>query len=171
MTCSTTCTKSTQQQHLRIMLLWTYRVCGAKRGDYTEPTQGRGRQRRPQRTQQQPDVDSGQKDTYTLFPVQDPSRQPVTLRVLLNDSPVEMEVDTGAAASVISEKTYWALWPKQRRPQLQDTSILLRTYTSEQLKVKGKFQLQLLWWHHYVPEPSGGCEVGHRLWGEIGCIN
>ena len=49
-----------------------------------------------------------------------------------------MEVDTGAAASVISEKTYWALWPKQRRPQLQDTSILLRTYTGEQLKVKGQ---------------------------------
>ena len=114
------------------------RVCRAKRGDYKEPTQGRGRQRRPQRTQQQPELDSGQKDTYTLFPVQDPSRKPVTLRVLLNDSPLEMEVDTGAAASVISEKTYWALWPKQRRPLLQDTSILLRTYTGEQLKVKGQ---------------------------------
>ena len=47
-------------------------------------------------------------------------------------------MDTGAAASVISEKTYWALWPKQRRPLLQDTSILLRTYTGEQLKVKGQ---------------------------------
>ena len=114
------------------------RVCRGKRGDDKEPTQGRGRQRRPQRTQQQPERDSGQKDTYTLFPVQDPSRKPVTLRVLLNDSPLEMEVDTGAAASVISEKTYWALWPKQRRPQLQDTSILLRTYTGEQLKVKGQ---------------------------------
>eukprot|EP00731_Ephydatia_muelleri_P005042 Em0002g1218a len=67
-----------------------------------------------------------------------PSRKPVTLRVLLNDSPLEMEVDTGAAASVISEKTYWGLWPKQRRPLLQDTSILLRTYTGEQLKVKGQ---------------------------------
>ena len=114
------------------------RVCRGKRGDDKEPTQGRGRQRRPLRTQQQPERDSGQKDTYTLFPVQDPSRKPVTLRVLLNDSPLEMEVDTGAAASVISEKTYWALWPKQRRPQLQDTSILLRTYTGEQLKVKGQ---------------------------------
>ena len=114
------------------------RVCRGKRSDDKEPTQGRGRQRRPQRTQQQPERDSGQKDTYTLFPVQDPSRKPVTLRVLLNDSPLEMEVDTGAAASVISEKTYWALWPKQRRPHLQDTSILLRTYTGEQLKVKGQ---------------------------------
>ena len=114
------------------------RVCRGKKGDYKEPTQGRVRQRRPQRTQQQPERDSGQKDTYTLFPVQDPSRKPVTLPVLLNDSPLEMEVDTGAAASVISEKTYWALWPKQRRPQLQDTSILLRTYTGEQLKVKGQ---------------------------------
>ena len=47
-------------------------------------------------------------------------------------------MDTGAAASVISEKTYWALWPKQRHPQLQDTYILLRTYTGEQLKVKGQ---------------------------------
>lgn len=115
------------------------RVCRGKRGDYKEPTQGRGPQRRPQRTQQQPERDSGQ-DTYTLFPVQDPSRKPVTLPVLLNDSPLEMEVDTGAAASVISEKTYWALWPKHRRPQLQDTSILLRTYTGEQLKVKGHGQ-------------------------------
>lgn len=114
------------------------RVCRSKRGDYKEPTQGRGRQRRPQRTQQQPELSSGQKDTYTLFPVQDPSRKPVTLPVLLNDSPLEMEVDTGAAASVISEKTYGALWPKQRRPQLQDTSILLRTYTGEQLRVKGQ---------------------------------
>ncbi|KAL5479657.1 hypothetical protein EMCRGX_G023208 [Ephydatia muelleri] len=70
------------------------RVCHAKRGDYKEPTQGRGPQRRPQRTQQQPELDSGQKDTYTLFPVQDPSRKPVTLRVLLNDSPLEMEAWT-----------------------------------------------------------------------------
>ena len=100
--------------------------------------------------------------------MQDPSRKPVTIPVSLNDSPLDMEVDTGVAASVISEKTYWALWPKQRRPQLQDTSILLRTYTGEQLKVKGQVSVAVCYGGTTMSLNllHGGCWKGAITYGE-----
>ena len=47
-----------------------------------------------------------------------------------------MEVDTGAAVSVISEDTYVKLWPEQR-PQLQPSTTRLKTFMGEVVKVLG----------------------------------
>ena len=52
-----------------------------------------------------------------------------------------MQIDTGAAVSVISELTYNRLWSAAKRPTLQHTSVQLRTYSSEKLPACGQFQV------------------------------
>ena len=47
-----------------------------------------------------------------------------------------MEVDTGAAVSIVSVSTYNRLWSGQSLP-LQATATSLRTYTGEKIDVRG----------------------------------
>ena len=65
------------------------------------------------------------------------SAQPLTVRMLFNAIEVEMEVDTGASATIMSEATYRRLWPKAKAPLLQPTQARLQTYTGEPLTVLG----------------------------------
>ena len=48
-----------------------------------------------------------------------------------------MEVDTGASLSLISETTYKKLWESDTLPELQQTTVKLRTYTGEEMRVLG----------------------------------
>ena len=57
----------------------------------------------------------------------------VTLEV--NQIPLSLEVDTGAAVSVISEQTYKATFPNRK---LFKSDVLLRTYTGEAMSVVGE---------------------------------
>ena len=65
------------------------------------------------------------------------SAQLLTVRMLLNATEVEMEVDTGASATIMSEATCRRLWPKAKAPLLQPTQARLQTYTGEPLTVLG----------------------------------
>ena len=49
-------------------------------------------------------------DMYTLFNVSDVSLAPFRVPMEINKASLEMEVDTGAAASVIREVTYKTHW-------------------------------------------------------------
>ena len=44
-------------------------------------------------------------DTYHLYRLTEPSTQPITVTVKIEDTPLKMEIDTGAAISIISEAT------------------------------------------------------------------
>ena len=59
----------------------------------------------------------------------------VTVRV--NNAVLQMEVDTGASASIISEETYQNLWPMRGRPPLRSFHTRLCMYTGEELETKG----------------------------------
>ena len=74
--------------------------------------------------------DEDVEDMYTLFNVSDVSLAPFRVPMEINKASLEMEVDTGAAASVISEVTYKTLWKGKcnERPPLKHTNALLRTY-------------------------------------------
>ena len=63
--------------------------------------------------------------------------QPLKVTFIANNANLQIEVVTGASASIISEQTYGQLWPQDRRPVLQPTAVKLRTYSGEQLNVKG----------------------------------
>ena len=70
--------------------------------------------------------------------------EPMTVLVTLNGLETSMEVDTGAALSVMSEQTYRSLWPGQK-PPLHPTPARLKTYTGERIGVKGKIRVHVLY--------------------------
>ena len=77
-----------------------------------------------------------QDTSYMLCNVSSPRNPPLRTTVILNGREVVMEVDTGAAVSVISEETYRQTW-KNNPPALQPSAAKLKTYTGETLTVLG----------------------------------
>ena len=62
------------------------------------------------------------------------SSHPITVQVQVNGKPIQMELDTGAAVSVISEQLHKKLFPDAK---LRPAHALLRTYTGEPMAVTG----------------------------------
>ena len=87
------------------------------------------------------DNESTSADEYTLYSVVTQKSPASSLRttVLINNSPLVMEVDTGAACSLISEATFNKLWDSRTAPPLQPSGLPLplRTYTGEPIRVLG----------------------------------
>lgn len=61
-----------------------------------------------------------------------------TVEIYINEKPLSFEVDSGANCTIISEKTFKRLWPT-RQLKFQKESITLRTWTRQQLEVRGTF--------------------------------
>ena len=61
----------------------------------------------------------------------------------IQDVPVQMEVDTGAALSIMSHHTYQATWTEQSVPPIQSTNAKLRTYTGETIDVVGAIDVDV----------------------------
>ena len=72
---------------------------------------------------------------YTLNHLDGKQKSPYTVELSVNGAPLKMEVDTGAAVSLISEVTYKRLW--KNPPKLKPTTTRLRTYSGQQLVVLG----------------------------------
>ncbi len=66
-----------------------------------------------------------------------PSTHPITVTLQINNKNVKMEVDTGAAITIISEKKKDQLFPKT---VLQKSSVKLTTYTGETMPVLGEMR-------------------------------
>lgn len=60
--------------------------------------------------------------------------EPIILDVTVEGRPLRMELDTGAAVSVIPESSFRSLFP---RVALRRSSLTLRTYTGEPVKPTG----------------------------------
>ena len=63
--------------------------------------------------------------------------KPWISRLKVEGKSLDMELDTGASVSLISEVTYKELWMKQR-PLLRPTTIVLKTYTGEKIPLLGR---------------------------------
>jgi hypothetical protein len=64
---------------------------------------------------------------------------PIMTMVVVNGTPLRMEIDTGASVSLISDKTFKECLGS--KPELQPDSTLLRTYSGELMRVKGCIQV------------------------------
>ena len=64
-----------------------------------------------------------------------PSRHPFIVAVKFNEKHLQMEVDTGAAMSVISRRTYKRLFSDLK---LQKPTVHLKTYTGEEISLVGQ---------------------------------
>ena len=82
-----------------------------------------------------------QVNNYTLYSLGEQKAEPYVVEVLLNEESVKMEVDTGAAMSVIGEDTFKALKKKHPQLKLNETKVRLHTYTGEQVKVTGQVKM------------------------------
>ena len=54
-----------------------------------------------------------------------------------------MELDTGAALSVISHSTYLSTWSEEERPVLEPSHVQLSTYSGEALTICGAIDVQV----------------------------
>ena len=64
------------------------------------------------------------------------------VQVKVNSVPLEMELDTGASVTIISEVTYRSTWPRDP-PFLEQVKIKLKTYAGEELQVHGRLNAQV----------------------------
>ena len=99
----------------------------------------RGEQPRSVKHLEQGDLgDSGE---YTLFQLGTSARsKPIEIALQIDERPVTMEVDTGAALSLVSEEVYRQTWPD--KPLLQ-SKVNLRTYSGEQINVLGSLEVNV----------------------------
>lgn len=86
------------------------------------------------------DAEIPDEDVYTMFRVLQTKSDPYRVNIKLNGIDTQMEVDTGASVSVISEKTLKHIRKGENLLYLQQTGAKLRTYTNEDIPVKGKVE-------------------------------
>ena len=88
---------------------------------------------------------------------------PITVEVHIDGVLVEMEVDTGAEVSVVSEKTWQKYFPEQK---LRPSRVVLKTYTDGIIPVVGEVSVNVRYGNQSAELPlivvSG---VGHNLMG------
>ena len=76
----------------------------------------------------------------------------------MHNEELQMEIDTGASYSVISEETYNKLW-SNNAPKLDATNIKLHPYTGETIKILGSISVDVKYREQYekliVVEGSG----------------
>ena len=77
----------------------------------------------------------------SLWHVTNGSSKSITVQVKLNGVPSQMELDTGASVSLISEATFETL--KKRGAELSTSSAKLCTYTGEAIKVMGSTNVRV----------------------------
>ena len=121
-------------------------VCRSKKTTQQPHTRSRRTQRRPKkdsRTSTQgtnyvaPEGDQeweSESDSLPLHQIGGSSTPPIKVPLVINGRLHEMELDTGAAVTIISEKKFRELFPET---QLTRSSVLLKTYTGERLSVAG----------------------------------
>ena len=88
------------------------------------------------------DYDIYKVDVKPSINVQRGVRQPPILaNVLLNGQPLALEIDTGAATSLINEETYRNLW--ENPPVLQPAHECLRSYLGEKIPLLGSTRVNI----------------------------
>ena len=80
------------------------------------------------------------RDEHYLFKLRESSSHPMEVTVTVKDKPFVMEVDTGAAVSVISEATRTKLFPHLK---LHKSKVVLKTYKDEPIQVKGQLNVHV----------------------------
>ena len=82
-------------------------------------------------------------EAYSMFTMSDQRYKPIFVDVLINDVPISMELDTGAALSVISHATYQNIVQKSRIPVLEKSEVKLKTYTGEEVNILGSAKVDV----------------------------
>ena len=121
----------------------------------------------PTQTIRESTVESDSEDTaLPLFKVGRKALRPIVVTLNVSGRRLPMEVDTGAAVSIISAGTKEELFPDF---QLTSTSLILTTYTGEETEITGEMQVEVSYGDYkgclrlYVVEGTGPTLMG-RDW-------
>jgi hypothetical protein len=76
---------------------------------------------------------------YSLMTVNSVSSKPIVVSVVIDKCLIDMELDTGAAVSLVSEQTFKQHWPNKT---LEESTTTLQTYSGEDITVQGVVQVQ-----------------------------
>ena len=79
-------------------------------------------------------------DDLPLLAIGEQSSHPIYEEVTVNDQRLRMEIDTGAAVSLISRSTFDAVFPGAC---LEQSSLTLKTYTGEQMTIEGELAAEV----------------------------
>ena len=125
----------------------------------------------------QADQDSGSTndvpDDSLVCQINGDTSRSMNVQLQINGTPLSMEIDTGAAVSIISEQTQRNLFPDVT---LQHSRIKLRTYTGEPMPVLGEMTVDVTYrQNHYtlalfVVEGNGPSLFG-RSWLQHICLD
>ena len=127
------------------------KACRTKQREETQPKRlpRHSQQRRGKRhsTHQVREDESESNDelesTNNILALKEQRPSPFIVKVQLNNCNLNMEIDTGASASLLSMDTYRRLWKKGTRPELKPSSRRLKTYTGELLNVEGTIDVEV----------------------------
>ena len=86
-----------------------------------------------------PTGEDSSSDEYFLHKLGEKS-SPITVSLVANGKPLEMEVDTGADISIISEETRKVLFPNQK---IYKSDLVLKTYTGEPITIIGNLHVHV----------------------------
>ena len=86
------------------------------------------------------DTMDSESEEYHLFKLNEPSSNPIEATVNVEDKPLTMELDTGAAVSIISEATRREMFPKKK---LHKSKLTLKTYTDEPMQIIGQLNVHV----------------------------
>ena len=78
-----------------------------------------------------------------MYPVTGPNAKPWQTQISVEDHNLVMEVDTGAAVTMISEATFNQVGGVSSLPQLYSSMVKLRTYTGEEIPVVGELSVKV----------------------------
>ena len=83
-----------------------------------------------------------QEDSYSLFNTKGLGHQPFYMTLTVQGEQLQMELDTGAAVSVMSEQTYKTVWNAEKAPPIEPAQVQLHVYTGDTIPVLGWPRLQ-----------------------------
>lgn len=67
----------------------------------------------------------------------------MSVEMNVHETPVCMEVDTGATLSIMSHRTYLETWPTESAPPIEPSDAKLSTYTGERINVTGAIDVDV----------------------------
>ena len=115
-----------------------------------------------------------------VFSVSNERVDPILVDVLLNEKSVPMELDTGAACTLMPKSRYMQLWPLvSERPVLHSSSTTLRVYGGSTLNICGEILVtarlndssQSCSTKVIIVDGEGPCLLGRNLIQSLGLCN
>ena len=154
-----TCHNCGKKGHIKV-------VCRSKK----QPQRGKRQFQRRQETTKWVDTHDSGEDTgdtdVEVYSVGNHSSHPILVEVQVDGQELTMEIDTGAAVSIISEQELKKVLPDA---EIKETNVKLRTYTSERIPLLGVTQVTVKYGEQsrkltlYVTKGDGPCLLG-REW-------